>query len=306
MDTRLLKTLVELDCLGTMRAVAEATGYGTSAISLQLAALEKEVGAELLERSGRGVQFTPAGRTLAEHAKGILSAVEAARAAVRANAEPSGLLRVAAFASALSGSILPVVRELAVSHPDLRVELQEREPVEVTELLATGRVDLGFVYDYCLVPKLQHNGDTVVETCATPLVLAVPAGRIPLSAIDSPAQLSVLAGWPWVVNSRGEDDAELASRICALAGFAPRIAHRADSLGLVLDLVGAGLGVSVVPGFVAPREDVSLLPMPGVDARRRMFAVTRPGRQSWPAVALMTRRVTEYTGVQEVREARAA
>src|SRR5581483_8939787 len=98
METRLLRTLVELDRRGTMRAVAAATGYGTSAVSQQIAALERELGAELIERTGRTVRLTGAGRRLAEQAVRILAAEEAARAALAADGEPAGLVTVAAYA----------------------------------------------------------------------------------------------------------------------------------------------------------------------------------------------------------------
>ncbi|MGY0236540.1 LysR family transcriptional regulator [Longispora urticae] len=287
MDTHRLRVLVELHRRGTMRAVADATGYGTSTVSMHLATLEREVGAILLERTGRTVRFTPAGRRLVEHAEGILAAIDAAHAALGPDGPPSGVLRVAAYTSALTSFVLPVVRPLAASHPDLRVELQEREPPEVAALLADDEIDLGFVYDYNLVPRFADD-ETARYVCSTPMVLVVPAGPVP-------TRLEDLAGEPWVANSRSEDDTELAERCCALAGFAPRVTHRADSLELVMDIVAAGLGVALVPDFLTPRAGVVLTPIPGVEAVRRMYAVTRPGRQAWPAAALLTRLVTEYS-----------
>ncbi len=294
METRLLRTLVELDRRGTMRAVAAATGYGTSAVSQQIAALERELGAELIERTGRTVRLTGAGRRLAEQAVRILAAEEAARAALAADGEPAGLVTVAAYATAISADLLPVARELATSHPALRLELQEREPSEVLELLADGRIDLGFGYDYSLHQRFHDDGAAVRMICRTALALAVPASPALPPVVDGPRDLRALRDAPWVVNSRGDQDGELVSRLGGIAGFAPHIAHRADSLGLILDFVAAGLGVAVVPAFAPPRPGVRYVPMPGLDLERRMFAITRPGRHRHPGVELVIDRVTAH------------
>jgi len=294
METRLLGVLVELQRRGTMRAVARATGYGTSAVSAQLAALERDVGVALLERVGRNVQFTAAGRRLVEHAEQILVTVEAARAALRADTEPTGLLQVGAYASALSADIVPVARQLAISHPRLRLELQEREPAEVLQLLADDRIDLGFVYDYSLVPRFRDDGGAVRFICATPMVLAIPAGRQAPAVVDSSALLESLADLSWVVNSRGDDDGELIERVCAAVGVIPTIAHKVDSLGLILDFVAADLGIALLPAFVPVRAGVNLVPLATDGPQRRMYAVTRPGGQHWPATSLVTESVAAH------------
>lgn len=291
MDLHLLRVLVDLHRLGTMRAVAKATGYGTSTVSVQLAALEKQVGAVLLERVGRTVRFTPAGRRLVEHAEQILTAVEAAQADVGPRGGPGGLLRIAASASVLSADLIPVAARLRTTHPALRLEMQEREPDEVAELLAADEVDLGFAYDYNVVPRFVEDGTTVRHICSTPILLAVPAGKFgPIRTIED---LRLLKDEPWVANSRGVDDTELVEFLCGMAGFAPAVAHRADSLGLALDFVAADLGVALVPAFVPPRDEIEMLPLPADIARRRMFAVTRPGRHAWPAIALVVEEVAE-------------
>jgi len=291
MDTRLLGALVELHRRGTMRAVAAATGYGTSAISAQLAALERDLGIELIERAGRNVRLTAAGRQLVGHAEQILALVEAARTSLHGGTEPTGLLRIGAYASVLSADIVPVARQLAVSHPRLRLELQEREPMEVMQLLADDRIDLGFVYDFSLVPRFRDDGGPLRFIFAAPLVLAVPTNRTAPATIDSPQQLTCVADLQWVVNSRGDDDGELVERVCAAAGVRPDIAHKVDSLELILEFVAADLGIALVPASVPAREGVSLVPMPADGPLRRTYAATRPGRQDWPASALITQLV---------------
>jgi len=294
METRLLGALVELHRRGTMRAVAEATGYGTSAVSAQLAALERDLGVELIERAGRNVRLTAPGRQLVGYAEQILATVEAARTALRGDTEAGGLLRVGAYASALSADIVPVVQQLAISHPRLRLELQEREPAEVMQLLADDRIDLGFVYDYSLVPRFGDDGGALRFICASPLVLAIPTSRTAPGLIDSTQRLASVADLPWVVNSRGDDDGELVERVCAAAGVTPAIAHKVDSLQLILDFVAADLGIALVPASLTAREGVSFVPLSTDGPRRRMYAATRPGRQDWPASALVTQRVAAH------------
>ena len=292
LDLRRLGVLLELSRRGTMREVAAATGYSASAVSAQLAALERESGAPLLERAGRGVRLSPAGRRLAGHARTILAAVDAARADLAHDAEPAGRVRVASYASALQADCLPVARALRASSPLVHLELQEREPAEALALLLDGDVDLALVYDYGLAPRPVPDGVRVRLVCEVPMVLAVPHD-LPV-AVAGPQDLGLLRDQPWVVNSRGTDDDELAARLCTRAGFSPRVVHRADSLELVQALVAAGLGVALLPAFVAPQPDVRVVPLPGTAAGRRMWTATRPGHEQWPPVALVSRLVTEH------------
>jgi len=297
METRLLGVLVELHRRGTMRAVAEATGYGTSAVSAQLASLQRDLGVELIERAGRNVRLTGAGRQLVRYAEQILAITEVALTELHGGGEPSGVLRVGAYASLLSSAILPVAQQLAVSHPRLRLELQEQEPAEVLQLLADDRIDLGFVYDFSLVPRFRDDGGALRFICAAPLALAIPTSRTAPASIDSPQRLASVADLPWVVNSRGDDDGELVERVCAAAGVTPNIAHKVDSLELILEFVAADLGIALVPAAVPGRNGVKLVSMSADGPLRRTYAATRPGRQGWPGTALVTQRVSAHAQV---------
>src|SRR5688572_19313412 len=152
MDTRRLRLLLELSRLGSMRAVADELYLTTSTVSQQLAVLAREVGTALVEPDGRRVRLTPAGRRLADHAVTILAAVEAARLDLDPDAEPAGVLRVAGFATAVRRSLMPIVSELAASHPKVRLLIHEHEPAEAFALLAADEVDLALTYDYDLAP----------------------------------------------------------------------------------------------------------------------------------------------------------
>jgi DNA-binding transcriptional LysR family regulator len=290
---RHLRMLLELERRGSMREVAAASGYSTSAVSAQLAALERDAGVPLLERDGRRVRLTPAGRRLGAHARTILAASEAARADLATDAPVAGRVRVAAYATALAGDCLAVTRALRASHPALEVELQERDPEAALALVEDGSVDIAFVYDYSLAPRGPVPGVDVALVCDTPMLLALPAERADPVAVREPSDLAGLAGDAWIVDSRGPGDEELLSRVAASAGFVPVVRHRVDALDVVFAFVAAGLGVALVPGIVDSVEGVRLLGLGDVGGTRRMAVATRPGHGRWPPVALVAERVGE-------------
>jgi DNA-binding transcriptional LysR family regulator len=280
-DTRRLHLLLELSRLGSMREVAEEHGLTTSGVSQQLAALARETGATLLEREGRRVRLTPAGRRLADHAVTILAAVDAARRDLDASAEPSGTVRVAGFATALRRSLLPAVAELEQVHPRLVVELAEHEPLESFALLAADDVDLALVYDYDLAPFPPRPDVEVQPLWSTPWGLGVPAEEA-RAAGEGPARLARFRDHTWIVNSRNTADEDAVRTLASLAGFVPRFTHRVDSLDLVEDLIVAGRGVGLLPLDVAARDGVRVLPLAGHGTVLRAYAVTRRGRSGWP------------------------
>jgi DNA-binding transcriptional LysR family regulator len=290
-DLRRLELLLELSRLGSMRAVAEAMHVTTSTVSQQVAALAREVGTPLVEPEGRRVRLTPAGRRLAEHAVAILAAVEAARVDLDPTATPAGTLRVASFATAVRRSLLPVVRTLGETHPDVRMLVHEHEPAEALGLLGADEVDLALTYDYNLAPTTFDPSLTVVPLWSTAWSLGVPtrSSRVRGAA---PAVFDGFRDRDWIVNSRNTADEDVVRTLASLAGFTPRIAHRADSLDLVQDMIVAGLGVALLPAGQPTVRGVSLRPLADPDVVLRSFAVTRRGRRNWPPLALVLHLLT--------------
>src|SRR5215217_4771442 len=139
LELRRLRLLREVDARGTIHGAARALDYTPSAISQQLAVLEREAGVRLLERSGRNVRLTDAGRVLVRHAESLLDGMEAAEAELAgiAAGRPAGVVRVSAFQSAFLQIVAPAIAALGVSHPDVRVEAAE---VEVEEGVPALRV----------------------------------------------------------------------------------------------------------------------------------------------------------------------
>jgi DNA-binding transcriptional LysR family regulator len=278
MDTRRLQLLLALSRLGSMRAVADAHHLTTSTVSQQIAALARETGEQLIEPDGRRVRLTPAGRRLADHAVTILAAVDAARLDLDPEAEPVGTVRVGGFATGIRVSLLPIVREMAATHPHVVVAISEYEPLEAFELLVDDDLDLAITYDYNLAPA---SPDSVLETVAlwsTPWGLGVRDE----AATNSIADLRAFADTTWIVNSRNTADEDAVRTLASLAGFTPRITHQIDSLDLVEDLILDGHGVGLLPVNRPTRDGVTVLGLSDPSVILTVYAITRRGRSNWP------------------------
>jgi DNA-binding transcriptional LysR family regulator len=293
MDLRRLRPLFELSRLGSMRAVAESQGLTTSTVSQQVAALAREVGTALVEPDGRRVRLTPAGRRLADHAVTILAAADAARTDLDPEAEPAGTLRVGGFATAIRTSLLPVMAELEASHPAVRVLVSELEPLEAFALLAEDDLDLALTYDYNLAPAPVPGTMTAVPLGTTAWGLGVPAD----AAAGSPVRdLGLWSDHDWIVNSRNTADERAVRTLASLAGFAPRISHRIDSLDLVEDLIVAGRGIGLLPAGRPTGPGVRLLELHDPPVRMTAYAVTRLGREQWSPLRLLLERLAVSAG----------
>ncbi|MET7301677.1 LysR family transcriptional regulator [Embleya sp. NPDC005575] len=290
METRRLQVLVELARLGSMHAVADVLGTGTSTVSQQIAALGRDMGAALIEPHGRRIRLTPAGRRLAEHAVTILAAVEQAHHDLAPGAEPNGTLRIAGFATAIRAHLLPVVTDLAADHPRIRVLIREHEPAEALELLAEDGTDLALTYDYNLAPAAEDPTVRAIPLWTARWGLGVPAHADDAAdAAGTTAEVFArFADHDWIVNSRNTADETVIRTLASLAGFTPHVTHQADSLDLVQGMITAGLGVGLLPQDIVMIPGVRLLPLtlPHVDLRA--YAVARHGRLNWPPLAVVT------------------
>jgi DNA-binding transcriptional LysR family regulator len=294
MDVRRLHLLLELSRLGSMGAVAETHHLTTSTVSQQIAALARDVGVSLIEPHGRRVRLTPAGVRLADHAVRILAAVDAARLDLDPASEPVGTLRVGGFATAIRTSLMPVVDDLRGSHPRLTVLVSEYEPLEAFTLLADDDLDLALTYDYNLAPASPASTLTAVPLWSTSWGLGVPAADV--APRTSAADLGDWADYPWIVNSRNTADEDAVRTLASLAGFAPVINHRIDSLDLVDDLIVTGYGIGLLPHDRPPRPGVRVLELADPPVVLTAYAVTRLGRENWSPLRLLLDRLTGQEG----------
>ena len=163
----------------------------------------------------------------------------------------------------------------------LELQIQEQEPDEIDALLDDDQIDLGFVYDYTLVPRSGRGVCTLLSTCE--MKLAVHPDLAPRGRILRPEDLASIRDAEWVGNSRDSADDELADRLCALAGWQPRTRHRADSLELVIDLVLATRGVCLLAEDAPEAARLPTISIEFARPRRRMWSVVPDGAQDWPA-----------------------
>ena len=277
LDVRRLRLLCDLARLGTIAAVASAHTYTPSAVSQQLSALEREAGLPLLERTGRRVTLTAAGRVLVRHAETVLAALEctgAALAAVRTGV--SGELRIGAFPSAIRTLLTPALVTLGERHAGLDLMVTELDPADVPAALLDRRLDVGLIQDYDVVPLDADPGLDSVPLLDEAVHLAV--------ATTDQAGLADVRHADWILATPGTLCHTATLQICRAAGFIPKARHRIDDFGAVLDLVAAGQGVAVVPQLAVGRAPagVRLLPLP---TRRRTRVAFRAGAAAHPAVA---------------------
>ena len=290
-DVRRLRLLFELSHRGTITAVAEALAYTPSAVSQQLAALEREAGVPLLERSGRRVALTPAGVVLAGYAESVLAVLEEAAAALAATRSSlTGPLRIGAFPSAARTILPPALVALGGEHPGLELMVTELDPVAVPGALHAGTLDvaLTFVYDY--VPAEPDPALDTEPLLEESLYLAAAAGQC------GTAQTSI-HDWrdaPWIAGSPDTLCHTMVIRACQACGFTPRIRHHADDFATVLALVAAGQGVSLIPqlGITGTPPGVSLTP---VTARRRTSIACRKGTSRHPSIAAFAAAIREQS-----------
>ncbi len=278
-----LRLLAQLESLGTVRAVAQALHLSPSSVSQQLAVLEREAGAALLEHHGRRVALTPAGALLAGHAREILQRIEAAEDDLaRRRAEPIGTVRVGSFASGLPALVLPAAVRLRADHPRLHVEATELESHDSLPALRRGELDLALVVDF-------HDGWLPVDDrlravalAGDPVVLVLP--RDHPAAAAATVDLAELSDQRWALDQRGSYFHDLVVRLCRRRGFEPVVAGRYTSYSLLLQHVERGLAVAALPELAVDRryDVVTTALTPAAD--RTIRAVLPAGGPPLPAV----------------------
>jgi DNA-binding transcriptional LysR family regulator len=261
-----LRMLRELHRRGTVTAAAAALHYTASAVSQQLAQLERETGAKLFERLGRRVQLTELGMVLTEHAEEILGAVERATMALEeAQKTVSVRLTAGVWASVASGLLPAALTMLATEHPGIQVRTRELAPEETAGAVRDGTLDLSFVIDYSSYPMSWDPALARAEVAVERLHAAVPAGTVRATTVTLPE----LAEHPWILAGPRSHFGRAVRVACQRSGFDPTINHEVGEQTTALARVAAGLGVTLV-------SDLALSPRPpGVDVVALTEPVTR-------------------------------
>jgi DNA-binding transcriptional LysR family regulator len=245
--------LSELHRLGTITAVANQLHLTAPAVSMQLAALEREVGLALTERQGRRVVLTPAGEVLAHHGHDIADLVSIAEMEVQTLRQgESGTYRIAAFPTAARSYVTDTWREVRDgTHVGPALRLTELEPDAAIDALVRGDVDLAVTHTYSNVPQLPSQGLFATPLATEEVVLATAAGSMPTTTRSGAARLAEQAHSDWVLPHDGFACAEMVKRACGAAGFQPSIVAQATDFSVQLQLVAAGIGVALVPRLAA-------------------------------------------------------
>lgn len=297
LDLHRLKVLREVAVRGSMTAAADALGYTPSAVSQQIAALERETSTVLVERNAHSIALTEAGRILVEHTGWILEQLDLADEEVKAIAGlRGGRLRMATFRSAGETIVARAVMDFHRAWPDVELGLTLGEPEEYLDRLARGELDLalGFAYDGVPPPAADN---LVSEHLLTEEMLVALPERHPLAAAESVA-LTDLADEPWIASTVRSSVHVFTAVVCGWEGFEPRITFETDDYHIAQALVAADVGVTFVPALsrrtMHPR--VRLLPVRPRPPMRRLHVVTRDGGLASPCVVEMTRLLRAAVG----------
>jgi len=302
LDTHRLRLLREFAERGTIAATAAALGYTPSAVSQQLAALERETGAVLLDRTARTAELTDAGRRLVEHAERILAMVEAAEADL-SSAGPTGRVTVTAFPTAAVAFGPALVRRVR-AHPGLSLLLRETQREEGLRLVRSGEVDVALIADWSgrltrpgpgagSVPgKSQADEETGVlrfyRLLRDPLVLVLPRGH-PFADPAKPVDLDELRDEPWLAAPIGEPSRQAVDRLLVGTGGMPPAPWQFEGLSTILSLVARGIGIAALPRLTLAGGDrrVAVRELPGTAQARDVCAVARASSVGRPSVAVI-------------------
>jgi DNA-binding transcriptional LysR family regulator len=321
LDVTRLRVLVAVARHGSVTAAARELNYAQPSVSHHLARLEAETGVRLIQRAGRGIRLTDAGRLLADRAAEVLGRLDAAENELAAHAGlRAGRVRLAAFPSAL-GTIVPAAAAmLRAEHPGMDLRLTEAEPPEALRMLRAGYVDVALVFRYVQTAAGEADGSGGPEEEGTRgrLVLDEPVHLITRRRADGGvgpgggSDLGRYANCRWIA---GCDRCRINLMTqCSLAGFTPKISFTTDDYVAVQALVAAGLGVATLPDMAlraARHPGIRAAELPG--ARRHVYALQYGEPPDAPATIRLIDALTAVAGgadgpggAREAGEARGA
>lgn len=290
MDPVALETLRAVGTHGGVTPAATVLHVTPSAVSQQLARLQREVGVPLTERVGRGLRLTPAGQALAAAAVDVAVALERARAATDAYlARPEGTVRVSAFQSAAQ-MFLPGLLTRVAARAGITLECTDEDVAQDDFAALTDRMDIVVAHR----PDRSHDWSAggvpvhAVSLLREPLDVAVPAGH--RLAGRTEVHPEDLVDEEWIAVREGFPVATVLAAVATRSGSAPRITHRINDFHVAEAVVAAGHGIALLPRYTSGREQgIRLVPLTGVRAGRRIDALVRVDR----AERLVVRRVLD-------------
>lgn len=286
LEMKRLRLLWELNARGTVAAVAEALNYSPSAVSQQLALLEREAGVPLLRKVGRTLELTPAAEALAVEAEHLLAGLERAEAQLHQGLpEVAGTVRVAVFQTAMLAVLPQTLRRLRVEHPGLRVEIVQHEPEAALRETWARSYDLVVAEQYPDHASTYFVGLDREPLTTDPIRLALPPLGEAEEAFDRATTLADAAGLPWVMEPHGAASRHWAEQACRSAGFEPDVRYETADLQSHVRLIESGNAVALLPGFmhVGASYRMRLIELPS-NPHRTVFTATRASSIGHPAL----------------------
>lgn len=280
LDLTTLKTLRAVIETGSFAAAGRELGYTASAVSQQMASLERALGLELFWREPRRIVPTDAAEHLKSHAGDLFRLMDQLHVDIaRWAAGQVGHLRVGSFASAGGPIIAQAITRFLVKRHDVEITLDEGEPYELFPRVESGDLDVALGFEYDLVPrvwgpKVQVTGVQVEE-------LHVIAHRKHRLAGRESVDLAELRNERWVAHRKETAASVCLAAFCGKEGFVPNIAFRTNNLGTVRGIVASGLGVAMISELAHIDHDtIAALPVTQRRPRRQIVAATRQGHSN--------------------------
>jgi DNA-binding transcriptional LysR family regulator len=286
LDIRRMRVLQEVLERGSFSAAAESLHLSQSAVSQQVAVLEREVGVPLLERTSDGPKLTTAGETLMTHGDAVMCRLEEAeRELAQIAGLEGGRLRLASFPTASATLMTSALSLFRQRFPNVELQFSEDEPEDSFPGLKRGNFDLAVVFDYPSFP-LDFSRDVEAEMIyEEPMWVALPPGH-PLAAAKS-VRIADLADEDWLCGALPSSCREQVLGLGRDAGFEPRISFQSEDYEVIKGFVAAGLGVTILPELAGGHPGIELRPVRGEKPVRRVWAVTRENESRSPAAEEM-------------------
>lgn len=271
-----LQTLRAVLATGSLSAAGRKLGYTTSAVSQQIAALERSLDVQLFERGPRNLWPTDAAHQVGEVARDVIDRLAEFEAEMRGVARgDAGRLRLAQFPGAGSRLVPPALGRLAERVPDAEFTVQdERHSAAVTDVVRSMRADLGLVFEYDAVPETWPDDLSVHPILDEEIVVLSGAQR--RDTLPPTVDLASLSDQIWVANQSDSAGRTNLEHWCALSGFHPRVRFETDDFDTVRGIVRETLGIAFVPALALGHDPtITMHRIEGLTPRRKIRAVHR-------------------------------
>ena len=286
LDVRRMRVLREVANRGSIAAAAQALSFTPSAVSQQIAVLEREAGVALVERGPRSIRLTDAGHALVAHTDEVVARLQTAEADIQAIAGlRRGALRVASFPTAYATIMPGAIAEFRDRYPAVELTLTEADPRSSFARLKAGELDVALVYEYDYVPLPADDALELVHLMDDPVHVLLP--RSHPAARNRAVRLRDLADGSWITSTSRSSCHAFVRRACQAAGFEPTVWMESDDHGVWQGLVAAGVGVALASELSVPalHPRVVLRPVAPRQLGRKIFAAHRVGAARSAGVA---------------------